>query len=83
MKQLIHTLALLILLSSLKAQTITNFRPKNGKEGTTITIKASGGGFTASNYYVQFGAGTFVAATITDATEITADVPSDAAGRRY
>ena len=76
MKQLIRTLALLIALPIAQAQTITDFVPKNGKETTTITI--TGTGFTASNYYVQFGAGTFVAATITDATEITADVPSDA-----
>ena len=78
MKQLIHTLALLIALPIAQAQTITDFVPKNGKEGTEITITASGGGFVAAAYWVQFGAGTWVAATITDATEITADVPSDA-----
>ena len=74
MKQLIHTLALLVLLSSLKAQTITNFRPKNGKERTTITI--TGTGFTG-NVEVQFGDSEFVSATITSGmtTEIKADVP--------
>ena len=79
MKQLIHTLALLIALPIAQAQIITNFTPKNGIDGTTITITASAGGFDAAAYWVQFGAGTFVAATIADATEITADVPTDAA----
>ena len=78
MKQLIHTLALLIALPIAQAQTITDFAPKNGKEGTEITITGSGFNI-ASLHWVQFGAGTWVSATITDATEITADVPENAA----
>ena len=61
--------------SALQAQTITNFVPKNGKEGTTITI--TGTGFTG-NVEVAFGNSAFVDATVNSDTELTAQVPADA-----
>ena len=60
---------------ALQAQTITNFLPRNGKEGTPITI--TGTGFTGT-VEVAFGSSGFVSATVNSATEITANVPSDA-----
>ena len=60
---------------ALRAQTITNFLPRNGKEGTLITI--TGTGF-SGNVEVAFGTSDFVTATVRDATSISAEVPSDA-----
>ena len=75
MKKLLYFLTFLTTLSVVKAQTIENFTPKNGKEGTEITI--TGSGFTGT-VEVAFGESAFVAATVNSSIEITANVPSDA-----
>ena len=62
--------------SALQAQTITDFAPRNGKEGTPITI--TGTGFTGRAVEVAFGNSAFVPATVNSDTEITANVPADA-----
>ena len=69
-----YIFACLLGVSALQAQAITNFVPRNGKEGTEITI--TGTGF-SGNVEVAFGTSAFVSAT-GSATEITANVPSDA-----
>ena len=74
----LYIFAFLFGVSALQAQTITNFVPRNGKEGTTITI--TGTGFTGRAVEVAFGNSAFVFATVNSDTEITANVPSDGLG---
>ena len=75
MKKVLYLFTCLVAISTTEAQTIQNFVPKNGKEGTVIAI--IGSGFTG-NVEVAFGESSFVTAVIKATSEITAAVPSDA-----